>query len=55
MTKQFTYEHWEDDEYVILYNGLIGQTMHKKDAIVITNWLNQNLETLKEKLLQDKD
>jgi hypothetical protein len=29
--------------------------MHKRDAIVITNWLNLNLETLKEKFQKDNE
>ena len=53
MTKKFTYEHWEDDEYVILYNKPIGGTLNKKNAITITDWLNGNLEILKQELLSD--
>lgn len=53
MTKKFTYEHWEDDEYVILYNKPIGGTLNKKNAITITDWINGNLEILKQELLSD--
>lgn len=52
--EKFTYEHWEADEFIILYKGLIGGAMHKKDAITITNWLNDNLEDLKERLKHKK-
>lgn len=34
------YEHWEDDEYVILLeNHLCGQTLHKQQAETVKMWL----------------
>lgn len=34
--------HWDDDEYVISGNppGAIGMTLHKEDADIVAQWLN---------------
>ena len=45
-------EHWEGDEYVISIHGIgiVGHTLHKKEAVVIQHWLNVALpEILYEK------
>ena len=52
MNTEFTYEHWEGkDEYIVLgLGGPIGYTVTKKDAEVITKWLNGALPELRERI-----
>ncbi len=53
MNKHFTYEHWEaNDEYIILHRGPIGYTVSKRDAIVITNWLNSAYDDIVNRIQQ---
>lgn len=47
MNNQFTYEHWEaQDEYIILHKGPIGYTVSKRNAEIITRWLNASYPEL---------
>lgn len=51
----FTFEHWEaHDEYIILHNGPIGYTVSKKDAEIITRWLNCAYTELSERIVKSK-
>lgn len=53
--KKFTYEHWEaHDEYIILYDGPIGYTVSKKEAEIITKWLNCASSELLERISKKK-
>ncbi len=54
MNKKFTYEHWEgQDEYVILYDGPVGQTVTKREAEIITKWLDHNFPPLRAKIAKE--
>lgn len=52
MNTEFTYEHWEaKDEYIVLgLGGPIGYTLSKKDAEVVTKWLNGALPEIRERI-----
>lgn len=42
------FERFEGDEYIITLNGdPIGQTLHYKDAIIVSNWLITAMEEIK--------
>jgi hypothetical protein len=48
--REWTMEHWEDQDYVICqYGEPIGKTLSKQDAKIILGWLESKAEKIKKK------